>query len=205
MANRPQISSERLILRETKRAVTPSGGAAMFVSRKLIDVPGHTFRIFVTSRGEAPEQIWRDYNRRADTENRIAELKHDLGADGFRLKKFFATAAAFLMSLMLLVASFATLLIPEPFALTQAMSPDSQELRSFPNSVRYGMLHSIRMTEQLRESFRRTRRLKSFDGLGASRTAISRTRSGSQRYRVAFHPLAVLAGSPRPLRAASLV
>jgi hypothetical protein len=46
------------------------------VGRKLIDVPGYTFRIFVTSRGEAPEQIWRDYHRRADMENRIAELKH---------------------------------------------------------------------------------------------------------------------------------
>jgi DNA-directed RNA polymerase subunit N (RpoN/RPB10) len=71
------------------------------VGRKLIDVPGYTFRIFVTSRGEAPEEIWRDYNRRADLENRIAELKHDLGADGFCLKKFFATEAAFRSVLLL--------------------------------------------------------------------------------------------------------
>jgi len=56
--------------------------------RKLIDVPGYTFRIFVTSREDAPEEIWREYNRRADMENRIAELKRDLGADGFCLKKF---------------------------------------------------------------------------------------------------------------------
>ena len=28
-------------------------------------------------------------------EDRIAELKHDLGADGFCLKEFFATEAAF--------------------------------------------------------------------------------------------------------------
>ncbi len=65
------------------------------VGRKLIDVPGYTFRIFVTSCAEAPEESWRDYNRRADMENRIAELKHDLGADGFCLKEFFATEAAF--------------------------------------------------------------------------------------------------------------
>jgi hypothetical protein len=37
-----------------------------------------------------PEEIWRGYNRRADTENRIVELKHDLGADGFCMKQFFA-------------------------------------------------------------------------------------------------------------------
>jgi Transposase DDE domain len=71
------------------------------VGRKLIDVPGYTFRIFVTSSDAAPEEIWRDYNRRADMENRIAELKHDLGADGFCMKQFFATEAAFRAVLLL--------------------------------------------------------------------------------------------------------
>ena len=65
------------------------------MGRKLIDVPGYTFRIFVTSQIQAAQDVWRDYNRRADVENRIAELKHDLGADGFCLRKFFATEAAF--------------------------------------------------------------------------------------------------------------
>jgi len=78
------------------------------VGRKLIDVPGYTFRVFVTSCTDAPEEIWRDYNRRADMENRIAELKHDLGADGFCLKEFFATEAAFRSVLLLfnLLAEF---------------------------------------------------------------------------------------------------
>jgi hypothetical protein len=78
------------------------------VGRKLIDVPGYTFRVFVTSCSDAPEEIWRDYNRRADMENRIAELKHDLGADGFCLKQFFATEAAFRAVLLLfnLLAEF---------------------------------------------------------------------------------------------------
>src|SRR5579863_278806 len=43
------------------------------VGRKLIDVPGYTFRVFVTSCDEPPQEIWRGYNRRADMENRIAE------------------------------------------------------------------------------------------------------------------------------------
>jgi hypothetical protein len=78
------------------------------VGRKLIDLPGYTFRVFATSCPDAPEEIWRDYNRRADMENRIAELKHDLGADGFCLQEFFATEAAFRAVLLLfnLLAEF---------------------------------------------------------------------------------------------------
>jgi hypothetical protein len=71
------------------------------VGRRLIDVPGYTFRVFVTSCDAAPEEVWRDYNRRADMENRIAELKHDLGADGFCMQQFFATEAAFRAVLLL--------------------------------------------------------------------------------------------------------
>jgi hypothetical protein len=75
---------------------------------KLIEVPGYTFRIFVTSLDGPPEEIWRDYNLRADIENRIAELKHDLNADHFCLKQFHATEAAFRAVLLLfnLLAEF---------------------------------------------------------------------------------------------------
>src|SRR6202040_1930944 len=78
------------------------------VGRKLIEVPGYTFRVFVTSCADSPPEIWRGYNRRADMENRIAELKHDLGADGFCMKQFFATEAAFRAVLLLfnLLAEF---------------------------------------------------------------------------------------------------
>ena len=48
-----------------------------------------------------PKKSGRDYNRRADMENRIAELKHDLGADGFCLQEFFATEAALQAVLLL--------------------------------------------------------------------------------------------------------
>ena len=91
-----------MVVRELQREGRDS------VGRKLFAVPGYTFRIFVTSRSHAGEEIWRDYNRRADMENRIAELKHDLGADGFCLQEFFATEAAFQAILLLfnLLAEF---------------------------------------------------------------------------------------------------
>jgi hypothetical protein len=91
-----------VVIRERLREKRDSPG------RRLIDVPGYTFRVLATSCGAAPEELWRDYNRRADMENRIAELKHDLGADGFCLKEIFATEAAFRAVLLLfnLLAEF---------------------------------------------------------------------------------------------------
>jgi len=71
------------------------------VGRKLFEVPGYTFRVFVTNCADPPEEIWRDYNQRACMEQRIEELKSDLAADDFCLKEFFATEAAFLSILML--------------------------------------------------------------------------------------------------------
>jgi len=84
-----------VVIREQLRAERPSLG------RKLLEVPGYTFRLFVTNLALLPEEIWRDYNRRSDMENRIAELKHDLAADDFCLREFFATEAAFRSILLL--------------------------------------------------------------------------------------------------------
>lgn len=84
-----------VVVREQLRVERASLG------RKLLEVPGYTFRIFVTDLALPPEEIWRDYNRRADMENRIAELKHDLAADDFCLQEFFATEAAFRSILLL--------------------------------------------------------------------------------------------------------
>ena len=84
-----------VVIRERLKERQDSAG------KKLLDVPGYTFRLFVTNRAERPEEVWRDYNQRADVENRIAELKYDLAADDFCLREFFATEAAFCGILLL--------------------------------------------------------------------------------------------------------
>ena len=66
------------------------------VGRKLIDLPGYVFRVFVTSRSDSALEIWRDYNGRGVVECRIDELKNELAADHFCLRSFFATESAFL-------------------------------------------------------------------------------------------------------------
>jgi len=66
------------------------------VGRLLLEVPGYTFRIWVTNQTAAPLEVWREYNGRATMEQRIEELKNDLSADSFCMKEFFCTEAAFL-------------------------------------------------------------------------------------------------------------
>jgi hypothetical protein len=85
-------SKERrfVVVRERVR----EGKAA--VGRMLLDVPGYTYRIFVTNRTEEAKTIWREYNGRACVEQRIEELKNDLSADGFCVREFFGTESAFL-------------------------------------------------------------------------------------------------------------
>jgi hypothetical protein len=63
--------------------------------RRLIECPGYTYRVFVTSVPYAAELVTRMYAGRADSENRIKELKEDLSLDTFCLQAFDATDAAF--------------------------------------------------------------------------------------------------------------
>ena len=49
-----------VVIRERLREEQSSAG------RKLLEVPGYTFRIYVTNVTAPPEEIWRDYNQRAD-------------------------------------------------------------------------------------------------------------------------------------------
>lgn len=64
--------------------------------RRLLEVPGYTFRMWVTNRSDSALELWHDYNGRACVEQRIEELKHDLSVHSFCLRPFFATESAFL-------------------------------------------------------------------------------------------------------------
>lgn len=82
--------------------------------KRLIDYPGYTYRVMVTSVPYAAEVVSRMYGGRADSENRIKELKEDLSLDTFCLKSFEATDAAFRMGGVLynLLADFRETVLP---------------------------------------------------------------------------------------------
>jgi hypothetical protein len=72
---------------------------------KLIfaELPQYTeyrFQLYITDLNLSAYEIWRLYRGRADSENRIKELKYEFGIQGFCLHKFYATEAAFRMVLI---------------------------------------------------------------------------------------------------------
>jgi hypothetical protein len=83
--------------------------------RELFHAPGYRFHAVVTTLALLPEAVWRTYHGRADTENRLKELKYAFGADGFCSQRFWATEAALRAICLLynLVEAFQTAL-PAP-------------------------------------------------------------------------------------------
>ena len=83
-----------VVIRERLRERKETSG------RKLFEMPGYTFRVLATNRTEDPMEVWRAYNGRGCVEQRIEELKGELAVQGFCLKPFWATEAAFLSVLL---------------------------------------------------------------------------------------------------------
>ncbi len=82
----------------------------------LFEIIDYEYRAMVTSLTTDPVQVWRFYNGRGDCENRIKELKYDFNADGFCLKKFEGTEAAFRLIIFTfnLIAFFKATVLQDP-------------------------------------------------------------------------------------------
>ena len=65
--------------------------------KELFDDKAYLYQGIFTDMSDPPEEVWRFYRKRAVLETRIRELKWDYGLDGFCMKKFYATEAAFRM------------------------------------------------------------------------------------------------------------
>lgn len=60
----------------------------------------YRYTAYFTNLKLAPADVWRLYRGRADSENRIKELKYDFGFDSFNLKEFYATEAALTFTML---------------------------------------------------------------------------------------------------------
>ena len=95
--------ARRIVVVREEVAVRPAARG-----RELLQVSGYRFHAVVTTLTMPPETVWRTCNGRADSENRIKELTHAFGADGFCSRRFAGTEAAlrFICLLYNLVGEF---------------------------------------------------------------------------------------------------
>jgi hypothetical protein len=130
--------------------------------RRLLECPGYTYRVFITTVPFAAELVTRMYAGRADCENRIKELKEDLSLDTFCLQSFDATDAAFRTGCVLynLLMGFRETVLPScwferrlravrdrVFLVGADLIPDARRLRirfAVPPDERPEFLHRLR-------------------------------------------------------------
>jgi DNA-directed RNA polymerase subunit N (RpoN/RPB10) len=88
---------ERLIVIRQRIEERPGAGSKM-----LVDVPGHRFQALVTDLPDrnSPLDVWRRYNGRADSENRLKEQGRQFGVRGLCCRRFWATEASHLLAIL---------------------------------------------------------------------------------------------------------
>jgi len=93
----PWHIEERLIVIRQRIAERPEAGG-----KTLLDVPGYRFQALVTDLPDrvSPVDVWRRYNGRADSENRLKELGRQFGVRGLCCQRFWATEAAHLLAIL---------------------------------------------------------------------------------------------------------
>ena len=70
--------------------------------RMLLDVPGYRFQALITnlSPSVSPLVVWRQYNGRADIENRIQEIGDPFGVKALCARRFWSTEAIHLSAIL---------------------------------------------------------------------------------------------------------
>ncbi len=84
------VLGRRVVIVRQRLSQRPEAGG-----KELLSVPGYRFQALVTNlpASWSALAIWRRYNGRSDSENRIRELGSQFGIKGFCCKKFWATQA----------------------------------------------------------------------------------------------------------------
>jgi hypothetical protein len=88
---------ERLIVIRQRVSQRPESGG-----KTLLDVPGYRFQALVTDLPASvnPLEVWRRYNGRADSENRLKELGRQFGVRGLCCQRFWATEATHMLAIL---------------------------------------------------------------------------------------------------------
>lgn len=94
-------SARRIIIVKQKLADRPTAiGKTLSIFEGTEFYRRHRYTAYVTNMELSSLEVWRLYRGRADSENRIKELKADFGLESFNLHDFYPTEAALIMVMM---------------------------------------------------------------------------------------------------------
>jgi len=86
--------ARRIIVVRTPKKNEEQGGSHLLFKQDE-DLDRYEYKAYTTNTDYSAVRVHQSYNQRADSENRIKELKYDYGIDGFALHSFGAMEAAF--------------------------------------------------------------------------------------------------------------
>jgi hypothetical protein len=111
-----EIPRRIIIIKQNKLMRPKSGGKVITLFGEEERFADYRYSVYVTNQNLPIEQIWNQYRGRADAENKIKELKYNFSVEGFIMKEFFATEAAFRMVLVAynLVSLFRQCILQSP-------------------------------------------------------------------------------------------
>jgi hypothetical protein len=97
-ANGWQSARRMVVVRKDTDEHKLTGGKLLFPEYE--EFARYKYSAFVSNLNLSDQLIWDLYKQRADCENRIRELKYDYGIEGFCMKDFYATEAAFRLAMV---------------------------------------------------------------------------------------------------------
>lgn len=103
-----------IVVRQSIEKRPKAMGKILF--KELPEYTAYRYQMYITNLDVSAKLVWDMYRQRADSENRIKELKYDFGMNGFCLNKFYGTEAAFRMVLIAynLLSLFRQVILKEP-------------------------------------------------------------------------------------------
>jgi len=94
------VSRRIIIVRQRVKERPKAAGKTLNIFEGTQYYYRYRYTAYVTNMDLPAAEIWRLYRQRADSENRIKELKEDFGFESFNLRSFYATEAALTVTML---------------------------------------------------------------------------------------------------------
>jgi hypothetical protein len=89
-----------IVVRQKIKDRTKASGRTLRLFKEEEYYRQYRYTAYITNLTLSASDVWRLYRGRAESENRIKELKYDFGFDSFNMQSFWGTEAALLFSMI---------------------------------------------------------------------------------------------------------